>query len=183
MMTPTAENVHSFWFAEHGPDDWFSAKPAFDAAVAARFGETHAAAARCELWSWRETPRGRLAEIMALDQFSRQIHRGQAAAFATDTLALALAQEAAAGGALDSLDANERQFLLMPFMHAESLAVQEESVRLFATHCPEGTANFARAHRETIARFGRFPMRNAALGRDSTAAEREYMAAQAGRMF
>ena len=183
MTQHSAEAVLAFWFVEHGPSDWFSANADFDALIAARFADTHAAAARCELWFWRETPQGRLAEILVLDQFSRQIFRGQAQAFAADPLALALAQEAVASGALASLDANERQFLLMPYMHAESLVVQEAGVALFSAHCPEATANFARAHRDTIARFGRFPMRNAALGRANTAAEAEYMATQAGRMF
>ncbi|MBK8456485.1 MAG: DUF924 domain-containing protein [Phyllobacteriaceae bacterium] len=183
MTQHSADDVLAFWFVEHGPSDWFSANADFDALIAARFADTHAAAARCELWAWRATPRGRIAEILVLDQFSRQMFRGQAQAFAADPLALALAQEAVASGAFGSFDANERQFLLMPFMHAESLAVQEEGVRLFSAHCPEATANFARAHRDTIARFGRFPMRNVALGRESTPAEAEYMAAQAGRMF
>lgn len=178
-----ATEILAFWFVEHGPDDWFAAKADFDALIAARFAATHAAAAKCELWSWRAAPRGRLAEILVLDQFSRQIHRGRAAAFAADPLALALAQEAVAAGALDSLDVNERQFLLMPFMHAESLPVQEEGVRLFTAHCPAATADFARAHRDAIRRFGRFPLRNAALGRESTAEETAYMAERAGRMF
>lgn len=182
-MRPDPKTVLAFWFVEHGPDDWFSARPAFDAEVAARFGDTLAAAARCELWAWRTTPRGRLAEIVVLDQFSRQVLRGRAEAFAADPLALALSQEAVAAGALAELGEAERQFLLMPFMHAESLFVQEESVRLFSAHCPEATAHFARAHRDTIARFGRFPMRNATLGRESTPEERDYVLAQAGRMF
>lgn len=180
---PAAEDVLGFWFAGHGPDDWFAVKAEFDAEVISRFADTHAAAARCELWRWRATPRGRLAEIIVLDQFSRQMFRGQAQAFVTDTLALALAQEAVSAGSPEDLDAHGRQFLLMPFMHAESLPVQEEGVRLFSHWCGEDNAGYARAHRDVIARFGRFPMRNAALGRTSTAEETAYLAERAGRMF
>src|SRR3569623_2047355 len=94
----TAEDVLIFWFEEHGPADWFAAKPEFDAMIARGFTETHAAVARGEGWDWRSTPAGRLAEIIVLDQFSRQLFRGQAKAFASDTIALALAQEAVGDG-------------------------------------------------------------------------------------
>jgi len=180
---PSAEDVLAFWFVENGPDDWFAAKPEFDAEVISRFARTHGAAARCELWAWRATPRGRLAEIIVLDQFSRQMFRRQSEAFVTDALALVLAQEAVAANALRDLDADGRQFLLMPYMHAESLPVQDEGVRLFGEWCGEDVAVYARAHRDTIARFSRFPMRNAALGRQSTSEEEAYMAERAGSMF
>lgn len=110
-----------------------------------------------------------------LDQFSRQLFRGRAEAFATDGKALALAQEAVAGGHHNFLMPAERSFVLMPLMHAESLLVQQESVRLFTALGYEGHEKFARGHFELIQRFGRFPARNAALGRTSTAEELAYL--------
>jgi uncharacterized protein (DUF924 family) len=180
MTSPTA--VLKFWFEDHGPDDWFAAKPEFDAAVARNFAETHAALARGEGWDWRSTPDGRLAEIVVLDQFSRQLYRNDARAFATDGMALVLAQEAVGAGHHNFLPPARRVFALMPFMHAESAAEQAESVRLFTALGIPDTLKFAEAHAEIIRRFGRFPRRNAALGRISTPEELDYM--QSGeRMF
>ena len=172
MNSPT--DILSFWFEQHGQDDWFGAKPEFDAAIAGKFSETHAALARGEGWTWRSTPQGRLAEIIVLDQFSRQLFRGRAEAFASDGKALALAQEAVAGGHHQFLPPDRRTFFLMPFMHAESRLVQQESIRLFTALGLEGHVKFARGHAEVIERFGRFPKRNAALGRVSTPEEEEY---------
>ncbi len=183
MTIDTPETVLHFWFTEHGPDDWFAGKAAFDAAVIARFTETQRRAAACEFWRWRETPEGRLAEIIVLDQFSRQIHRGTAAAFASDPLALALAQEAVRTGDDMRLDAQRRLFLYMPYMHSESLAVHEEAVRLFTALGLAENLDFEMKHRDIIARFGRFPMRNAALGRESTPDEIAYMAERGDKMF
>ena len=94
----TADDVLKFWFVDHGQEDWFGAKPEFDELIAQQFSETHAAASRGEAWRWRTTPKGRLAEIIVLDQFSRQLFRGRREAFALDPIALTLAQEAVAGG-------------------------------------------------------------------------------------
>ena len=178
----SAEDIIAFWFVEHGKDDWFGGKAEFDAALAARFAETHAAVARGEAWRWRQSPEGRLAEIIALDQFSRQLHRGSAQAFAQDKMALVLAQEAIAAGADQALDLERRMFVYLPFMHAESLVIQDEGVRLFAPFEPEHQ-QFMTGHRDTIARFGRFPFRNRALGRVSTPEEEAYMAEQGERVF
>lgn len=181
-MTP--QDVLSFWFEEHGPEDWFGGGEAFDAKCATRFGETHARAARAELWPWRATPEGRLAEIILLDQFSRQLYRNSARAFACDLMAVALAQEVVASGKDADMPANWRAFLYLPFEHAESLVLQEESVRLFADLGDPGYLDYAIAHREVIARFGRFPMRNAALGRESTPEEVAYIASRSnGEVF
>jgi uncharacterized protein (DUF924 family) len=178
--TSTPQDILTFWFERHGPADWFAANPDFDAAIRATFAETHAALARGEGFSWRSTPQGRLAEIIVLDQFSRQLHRGEAAAFASDPMALALAQEAIAGGHHHFLEPQKRMFMLMPLMHAESLVVQRESVRLFtALGLPEGL-KAAEGHLDLIRRFGRFPRRNAALGRVSTPEEEVYIAAGDG---
>lgn len=178
----TADDVLHFWFVEHDRDDWFGAKPEFDAALAEQFAETHAVVARAEAWEWRRTPEGRLAEIIVLDQFSRQLHRGDAAAFAQDKMATALTQEAVRAGADQAIPLDRRMFLFMPFMHAESLVIQEEGCRHFEQFGPD-MLKFMTAHRDTIARFGRFPFRNVALGRESTEAEIAYMKAQGDSMF
>ncbi len=171
----TAADVLKFWFVDHGRDDWFGARPEFDAEIAAAFADTHAALARGEGWSWRTTPRGRLAEIIVLDQFSRQLFRNDARAFATDGMALTLAQEMVGGGHHHFLPPTERMFVLLPYMHAESPVVQAESVRLHTAMGNPDNLKYAQAHADVIARFGRFPRRNAALGRPSTPEEVAYM--------
>ena len=176
----TADDVLTFWFEDHGPDDWFAARPEFDAAIAREFAETHAAIARGEGWGWRSTPGGRLAEIIVLDQFSRQLFRGRAKAFASDGMALALAQEAVGGGHHNFLPAARRGFFLLPFMHAESALMQQESVRLHMALGNPDQLKFARDHAEIIQRFGRFPRRNAALGRTSTPEEEAYIISSQG---
>jgi uncharacterized protein (DUF924 family) len=178
----SAEDVIRFWFVDHDRDDWFGAKPEFDVALAAEFAETHPRVALGEAWHWRRTPQGRLAELIVLDQFSRQLHRGSAEAFAQDKMAVALAQEAIAAGADQAIDLGRRMFFFMPFMHAESLVIQEEGVRHFAQFGAE-MLGFMTEHRDTVARFGRFPLRNAALGRASTPEELAYMAERGDRMF
>jgi uncharacterized protein (DUF924 family) len=177
-----AQDVIDFWFVEHGQEDWFGGKAEFDTALAARFADTHAAVARAEAWQWRSTPQGRLAEIIVLDQFSRQLHRGAPEAFAQDKMAVALAQEAIAAGADQALDLDWRMFVYMPFMHAESLVLQEEGVKLFTQFSPD-MQKFMTGHHDTIARFGRFPFRNKALGRTSTPEEKAYMDEQGDRVF
>jgi uncharacterized protein (DUF924 family) len=175
----TASDVLRFWFEVHGEADWFGGKPEFDAALAAQFTATHAAVTRGEAWSWRRNPEGRLAEIIVLDQFSRQLYRGRGASFASDTLALALAQEMVGGGHHNFLPLPQRLFVLMPFMHSESALMQAESVRLF-TATGSDWLGYALAHAEIIGRFGRFPGRNAALGRASTEEELRYIASSKG---
>jgi uncharacterized protein (DUF924 family) len=171
----SAAEVLKFWFVDHSHEDWFGGKAAFDAEIAAGFAETHAALARGEGWSWRSTPDGRLAEIIVLDQFSRQLFRAEARAFATDGMALALAEEAVGGGHHNFVPAPRRMFFLLPFMHSESRLMQQESVRLHTALGNPDNLKFAEAHADIVARFGRFPRRNAALGRVSTPEEVEYM--------
>lgn len=180
---PGPQAVLKFWFADHGYDDWFGGKPEFDTALASQFTDLHPQVARGEAWHWRQTPEGRLAELIVLDQFSRQLHRGEAEAFAQDKMALVLAQEAVAAGADDAVDRDWAMFFYMPYMHAESLVIQDEGVRLFTLHGDEKVLEFMRKHRDTVARFGRFPFRNAALGRQSTAEEEAYMREQGDRSF
>ncbi|WP_116652333.1 DUF924 family protein [Pelagibacterium sediminicola] len=177
------KDVLDFWFAEHGPEDWYSGDPEFDEKCAARLSATHARAARCELWEWRKTAGGRLAEIILLDQLSRQLFRGDPRAFASDTMALALAQEAIAQGCDKELELHGRLFLYMPFQHAESLVIQEESVRLFKGLGDDDYLPYAIEHHEIIEKFGRFPLRNKALGRDSTPEEIAYIAGRGDKAY
>ena len=165
------EQVLQFWFHEIEPRHWWSADPAFDTQLRERFLPLLVQAAQGELWPWRGSARGRLAEVIVLDQFSRNIFRGTPRAFAQDPMALALAQEAVAAGTLDVLQPEERAFLLMPYMHSESRRVHVEAERLFLQWAPGGNHDFERRHRAIIERFGRYPHRNAILGRVSTPEE------------
>jgi uncharacterized protein (DUF924 family) len=173
------EEVIRFWFVEHGFADWFGARPEFDAEIANRFAQTHAHVRLGEAWRWRRAPAGRLAEIVVLDQFSRQLYRNRPAAFAEDGMALVLAQVAVGLGADRLLPPVQRMFLYMPFMHAESVAVQEAAMPLFESVGIEDCRKSAVEHLALIRRFGRYPRRNAALGRESTPEELAYLA-QAG---
>jgi len=173
-MTSPAD-VLKFWFVDHTNEDWFGGKVEFDAEIGAAFSETHLALAAGDGWGWRATPDGRLAEIIVLDQFSRQLFRGEAQAFAADGMALALAQEMVGGGHHNFVTPTQRMFVLLPFMHSESPLVQQESVRLHTALASPDNLKFARAHADLIRRFGRFPRRNAALGRTSTPEELDYM--------
>jgi uncharacterized protein (DUF924 family) len=173
MISP--DEILRFWFIEHGEPDWFGGKPEFDAVLARRFAETHAAVARGEAIWWRQTPSGRLAEIIVLDQLSRQLHRNEARAFAYDPMALALAQQAVVAGDDMRVEPRRRTFIYMPYMHSEDLAGHEEAVRLFQQLGDEGTLKYEIMHRDCIARFGRYPRRNEALGRTSTPEEIEYV--------
>ena len=170
-----ADAVLDFWFREIDRQLWFAKSVEFDRTIEARFGALHRAAARCELWAWRETPTGRLAEILVLDQFSRNLFRDRPEAFAQDAQALSLAQEAVRAGAATAMPAPQRAFLYMPFMHSESPEVHEVAVTLFSEPGLEHNLEFERRHKAIIDRFGRYPHRNAALGRTSTPEELEFL--------
>lgn len=174
---PGADDVLQFWFEMVTPEQRFARDAGVDAEIAGRFDRLHRAAARCELFDWRRTAEGRLAEIIVLDQFSRNLFRGEARAFAQDGLALALAQGAVAVGADAGLPAERRSFLYMPFMHSESLVIHREAMRLFAGEGLATELEYERKHLAVIERFGRYPQRNAALGRVSTAEEVAFLAA------
>ncbi|MEM8541002.1 MAG: DUF924 family protein [Pseudomonadota bacterium] len=177
-----AQALLDFWFVDHTEKDWYGGKSEFDAKVSQRFLLTLKRAERCELFEWRDTPKGRLAEIIILDQFSRQLYRGSSDAFKNDAMALSLAQEAVAGGHDMSLDQVEQEFLLMPYMHSESAVVHLEALNLFRK-LSEKSYEYEQKHYEVIKRFGRYPMRNEALGRTSTPDEVAYIAERDGRMF
>jgi uncharacterized protein (DUF924 family) len=164
-----------FWFTELTPKQHFAKDPALDETIRTRFGSTLEAAARCELFTWRTTPEGRLGEVLVLDQFSRNVYRDTARAFAQDALALALAQELVTSGQDRSLPLTQRSFAYMPFMHSESALVHAQAVALFSQSGMEDTLCFELHHEAIIARFGRYPHRNAILGRDSTAEELAFL--------
>ncbi len=168
-------DVLTFWFDELAPPQWWKADPALDRTIFERFSDLHDRAARCELFEWRREPRGRLAEIVILDQFSRNLFRGSARAFAQDALALALAQEAISAGAEDALTPIERSFLYMPFMHSESLKIHEVALALFRKNGLQSNLDYEVRHKAILERFGRYPHRNGALGRQSTAAELRFL--------
>ncbi len=169
------EAVLAFWFGEVEPRQWWAAEPAFDALLRERFLTLLQQAAAGELAHWRVSPHGRLAEILVLDQFSRNIHRGTPLAFAHDPMALALSQEAVAAGALSHLGQDERVFLLMPYMHSESRAVHAQAEALFRQHAPARNLDFELRHKAIVDRFGRYPHRNAILGRKSTPVELAFL--------
>lgn len=172
----SAQDVLKFWFAEIAAEQWWRKSPEFDRLIATRFGALFEAAAACELSAWRATPQGRLAEVIVLDQFARNIHRDHPRAFAADALALALAQHAVALGADASLPPAQRAFLYMPFMHSESRLIHVEALRLFSQPGLEHALPSEIRHKEIVDRFGRYPHRNAILGRISTAEEEAFLA-------
>ena len=185
MTTTTADDVHRYWFgAQSDPhslqprDLWFTKSDATDRVIAERFGATVDAALAGGLEDWAATPRSALALIIVLDQFTRNIFRGTARAFAGDTRALALAKRLVKYGEDMSLAPIERWFAYMPFEHSEQLEDQRESMRLFEHLAAAGVDSpleWARRHYDIVVRFGRFPHRNAILGRASTPEEVEFL--------
>jgi uncharacterized protein (DUF924 family) len=186
-MDATPADVLDFWFGVPGSAEfgttrkaWFEKDAAFDAAIAQRFGTTIETALAGGLRDWDAAPEGALARIVVLDQFTRNVFRGTARAFAGDALALEAAQALVARGDDAALRPEQRVFAYLPFEHSERLDMQDASIRLFAA-LAEGDARFAdnldyaHRHRVIVARFGRFPHRNAALGRASTAEEVEFL--------
>ena len=169
-------SVLQFWFQECSPAQWWKVDAKFDRLIVERFSELHVRATRSELFQWRVEPVGRLAEIIVLDQFSRNIYRGDALAYANDTLALALAQEAVAAKADLALPPEERVFVYMPYMHSESRVIHEVAERLFKEGGPKSNYDFELRHKAIIDRFGRYPHRNAILGRESTEEELAFLA-------
>ncbi|OHT20817.1 MULTISPECIES: DUF924 family protein [Edaphosphingomonas] len=169
-----ADAVLAFWLADTPPDKRFARDDALDAEIAGRFGALIDAVAACHGAGWRAHPRTLLAAVILLDQFSRNIRRGRADAFANDPLARALTGEAIAKGWDKAMSDDERHFLYMPLMHCERLDDQLRGLPLF-DRLGDNTADFARRHCAQIARFGRFPGRNAALGRTSTPEEVELL--------
>ena len=171
LLVASPQEVLDFWFVELGAKNWFAKSDVIDASIQNRFGATHTAAIVGELDFWRTEACGRLAEIIVLDQFSRNIFRDDARAFAADPMALALAQEAIARGVDANLTPQQKAFLYMPFMHSESRILHNRAELLFSAPGLEYNLEFERKHKVVIDRFGRYPHRNTLLGRVSTADE------------
>ncbi len=200
-MAALPESVLAFWFGAAGSAAeitarqrglWFGKSADADRAVVEQFGDTLRDARQGRLNDWADTPHGRLALVIVLDQFPHHVYRNQAAAFDSDAASLALALQALASGEDRQLSLIERVFLYLPLEHAESLAMQDCAVALYAALVREadeaeralfeGFHDYAIRHRDVVAQFGRFPHRNETLGRPSTPAEREFLT-QPGSRF
>ena len=168
-----APAVLVFWFDEVGRERWFAKSDALDGRIRARFFALHADLLASKAKAWRDMPEHLLAAIIVLDQFSRNLNRGSAKAFAADPVALALTNIALERGWEAGMTPERRQFLLMPLMHSEVLADQERALDEYAKLGDDNVLAFAKRHHDQIARFGRFPGRNAALGRRSTSEEQD----------
>ena len=168
-------DVIEFWFTESGPEKWWKKDSQFDRQIGERFGAVHAQAINCELFAWRASAAGRLAEIIVIDQFSRNMYRDTPKSFAFDPLALALAQEAISQQVQLDLAGPQRAFLYMPYMHSESREIHKIAAVLFSEPEVEGNRDFELRHKAIIDQFGRYPHRNEILGRTSTAAELEFL--------
>jgi uncharacterized protein (DUF924 family) len=169
---PTLDHVLTVWFAD--PERWWRKDAAFDAEIRDRFLSLHSAIERDEREAWLETPRGALAYVIVLDQFSRNMFRDSARMFGSDTRARTAARGAVDRGIDQTLPRDERAFLYMPFMHSEDIVDQDRSVELISSARPEWVRS-AEEHRDIVRRFGRFPHRNALLGRESTAEELDFL--------
>lgn len=176
------EVIIDFWFKEIEPKYWWKKDSEFDRLIADRFLDVHNAAIKCELYVWRNSSLGRLAEVIILDQFSRNIYRGSPLSFAYDPLALALSQEAITAKANQSLVPDQKAFLYLPFMHSESPAIHAIALELFKEPGLESNLDFEIRHKAIIDRFGRYPHRNEILGRQSTEEEINFLK-EAGSSF
>lgn len=174
--------VINFWFNEISPSDWWKKDEAFDEEIRRRFLSLHEHAVLCELYAWRDHAEGALAEIIILDQFSRNMFRKTPRSFAHDGLALALAQTAIKAGYDQGLPPAYKMFMYMPFMHSESSRIHEHAVRLFSQPDLKENLGFELQHKEIIDRFGRYPHRNHVLGRESTTEELAFLR-ERGEMF
>lgn len=167
--------IVTFWFEECEPSQWFKKDLVFDKLIKARFSAIHEQVAQGEKSAWRTSMVGRLAEIIVLDQFSRNLFRDDARAFTYDGMALILTQEAIATGNLNQLTTQQRTFLYMPLMHSESLIIHDEALKRFAEKGMEHNLEFEQKHRDILIRFGRYPHRNKVLGRRSTEEETAFL--------
>lgn len=171
----TSNNVIAFWFEELTPAQWWKKDAEVDAIIRDRFLAIHHAACVGELAEWRVTAEGALAEIIVLDQFSRNIYRDNPKSFAADSIALILAQTAIANGIDQQLNQEQRGFLYLPFMHSESLKIHEQAIELYTKLGNPNQLDYEHKHKVIIERFGRYPHRNVVLGRESTAEELAFL--------
>jgi uncharacterized protein (DUF924 family) len=173
-MAATPNDILGFW-REAGPDKWYAKSDAFDAAIRLKFEPTHHAAARGEYDGWAETAEGALALLILLDQFPRNLYRGSGHAFATDGKARAVARAAVAAGFHRKVEPLLAQFFILPFEHSEDPADQDHGLAVAETLDDAETLKWAHIHRDIILRFGRFPHRNACLGRPTTPEEQAFL--------
>ncbi len=170
-----SKEIIKFWFIELKPQDWFKKDPELDSIIKKKFSSIHEQATKGELFEWRENFFGRLAEIIVLDQFSRNIYRDRPESFAFDSMALILAQEAIRARADQELSLEKKPFLYLPLMHSESKFIHEEAVKLFSQKGLEIGLEFELKHKAIIDKFGRYPHRNKILGRKSTPEELDFL--------
>ena len=170
-----ANDVLKFWFETLKPSDHFKKSDDMDRDIRSTFLTTIEQASAGELFSWRKSPSGRLAEIIVLDQFSRNAFRDEPRSFAQDQIALVLAQEMVELGLDKEIESSRRSFVYMPYMHSESKVIHEEATRLFDQPGMIEALKFEQLHKAIIDRFGRYPHRNEILGRKSTAEELEFL--------
>lgn len=175
-------DILTFWFETLSPKDWWRKNETLDVQIKRQFGEVHEKVVQGQTASWRDTDEGRLAEIIVLDQFSRNMFRGQPESFAYDAQALELCKAAVKSGTHIRLDQSMVSFLLMPYMHSESLAEHQAGLPLFEQYCSEGTVDFEHRHAAIIKRFGRYPHRNDILDRKSSPEELSFLT-EAGSSF
>lgn len=175
MNIASAKAVYDFWFNEGHEEYWFIRNDEFDKKIRDRFYETWEAASLGMLYDWRDSFEGRLAEIIVLDQFSRNLYRGSSLSFAQDSMALVLAQHAILHPEFQKQPLNQKSFTLLPFMHSESKEIQEISEKLYLELESDLHTKQMYAHKEIIDTFGRYPYRNEILGRKSTSEELEFI--------
>lgn len=172
-MTPS--DILKFWFEELTPKQRFAKDEKLDELIINRYTDIHTCAVNSEIDHWRQSPQGRLAEIIVLDQFSRNMFRGDARSWQYDSQALDLARAAVTSGDDARIEQSRRSFVYMPYMHSESKEVHEEAVMLFENLGNAETLKYEMLHKKIIDTFGRYPHRNKVLGRESTPAELEYL--------
>lgn len=175
MTIATAKEVYDFWFNEGNEENWFERSEAFDQEIEERFYDTWDAARQGELYDWRETFEGRLAEIIVLDQFSRNLQRGNYLSYAQDKMALVLSQYAMNHPKFSEQPLEKKSFVLLPWMHSESKAIQEKAEELYLELDNDLHTEIMYQHKELIETFGRYPHRNEALNRTSTPEEIEFL--------
>ncbi len=176
----TAHEILDFWFADATRKLWFDSTPEFDAQLRERYRDTWEAARRGELDGWTETAEGCLALVIVLDQFPLNMFRGEAQSYSTEAQSREVSRTAIERGFDGQIETERKAFLYMPFMHSEKIEDQDFALELFDQPGLESNQRFARHHHGIVERFGRFPHRNAALGRESTAAEVEYLNSKEG---
>ncbi len=178
--TQKIQEILSFWFEEVTSKQKFVKDPEFDALVSEKFKDVYWEIVRGETKDWRKTPEGRLAEVIVLDQFARNMFRDEAQCFSGDVLALKLAKEAVSVGDDKKVLEEQRVFFYMPYMHSESKEIHKKALKIFTEYGNENNLKYEISHKKIIDRFGRYPHRNELLGRESTPEEIEFLKEHSG---